>query len=291
MHFSGTMFHFTTDYIMPNVATPELHLVNLPSFVPSCFPSIIPSNLPAVPASNFPSSSASISTSSTSPQMTSTASSSASDAPLDNNGDERKIFIGGLSWETKEPQIQEYFAQFGEIESVNLKVDPVTGRSRCFAFLVFKHSTSIEKVIDGREHALSSKKIDVKKAKAKPGKIFVGGLPPDLEEETIRTFFTQFGPVTECEMPFDKEKNQRKNFCFVTFEREEVMKVVLKTPKQKIGEVEVDVKRATPRPKGSGYGSADYYGGMDQYYGYGDFQSWYGGGKATKDKSAKITPY
>ena len=58
-----------------------------------------------------------------------------------------------------------------------------------------------------------------------------------------------------------------------------------------LGEVEVDVKRATPRPKGSGYGSADYYGGMDQYYGYGDYQSWYGGGKAAKDKSAKSTPY
>lgn len=48
-------------------------------------------------------------------------------------------------------------------------------------------------------------------------------------------------------MPFDKTKNQRKNFCFITFEREETMKELLKTPKQKIGEVEVDVKRATPK--------------------------------------------
>ena len=26
-------------------------------------------------------------------------------------GDERKLFIGGLSWETKEPQLLEYFSQ------------------------------------------------------------------------------------------------------------------------------------------------------------------------------------
>ena len=89
--------------------------------------------------------------------------------------------------------------------------------------------------------------VDVKRAKAKPGKIFVGGLVPELEDEQIKTYFAQFGNVTECEMPFDKTKNQRKNFCFVTFEREETMKELLKSPKQKIGEVEVDVKRATPK--------------------------------------------
>ena len=102
-------------------------------------------------------------------------------------------------------------------------------------------------MLGGGEHAINSKKVDVKRAKAKPGKIFVGGLTPELEDEQIKEYFSQFGNVTECEMPFDKTKNQRKNFCFITFEREETMKELLKTPKQKIGEVEVDVKRATPK--------------------------------------------
>ena len=105
--------------------------------------------------------------------------------------------------------------------------------------------------------------MDVKRARAKPGtvnlpvseifprnvlgKIFCGGLTTDLSDEEIRNYFSQFGSVTDCEMPFDKSKNQRKNFCFITFEREETMKEVLKFPKQKIGEVEVDVKKATPK--------------------------------------------
>lgn len=214
----------------------------------------------------------------------------------DNSGEDRKLFIGGLSWETKEPQLLEYFSQFGEVESVNLKVDPHSGRSRCFAFLVFKDVAAVSKVIDGREHALSSKKIDVKKAKAKPGKIFVGGVAPELKEESIREHFTKFGAVTEFEMPFDKEKNQRKNFCFVTFEREEVMKDVLKNSKHIIDQLEVEVKKATPRPKsggggGSSYGVLDYYGGMDYYYGYNDYNNWYGGGKAHREKSARMNPY
>lgn len=221
----------------------------------------------------------------------------------DNSAEDRKLFVGGLSWETKEAQLKEYFDKFGEIESVNLKLDPVTGRSRCFAFLVFKEKESVEKVLGGGgDHAINSKKVDVKRAKAKPGKIFVGGLVPELEDEQIKTYFAQFGNVTDCEMPFDKTKNQRKNFCFVTFEREETMKELLKSPKQKIGEVEVDVKRATPksgyRGGGGGYGG-DFYGYTDYYYGYPDYYGWAGkqqgsgGGKmgAGSRGTARTNPY
>merc|ERR1719510_2018034 len=94
----------------------------------------------------------------------------------DNSAEDRKLFVGGLSWETKEPQLKDYFEKFGEIESINLKLDPVTGRSRCFAFLVFKDPASVEQVLGGAggEHAINSKKVDVKRARAKPGKIFCG---------------------------------------------------------------------------------------------------------------------
>lgn len=35
-------------------------------------------------------------------------------------------------------------------------------------------------------------------------------------------------------MPYDKSKNQRKGFCFITFESEQVVAELLKTPKQTI---------------------------------------------------------
>lgn len=49
-------------------------------------------------------------------------------------------------------------------------------------------------------------------------------------------------------MPFDKQKNQRKAFCFITFDSETVVSELLKTPKQTISGKEVDVKKATPKP-------------------------------------------
>ena len=54
--------------------------------------------------------------------------------------DDRKLFVGGLSWETKEEHLQAYFGNFGTLEKVELKLDPVTGRSRGFAFIVFENA-------------------------------------------------------------------------------------------------------------------------------------------------------
>lgn len=174
--------------------------------------------------------------------------------------------------------MREHFGRYGEIESINVKTDPQTGRSRGFAFIVYKSAEAIEKVTSEPEHVINNKKVDPKKAKARHGKIFVGGLTTEISDEEIKTFFGQFGNVSafhlqhnthivqfyvfanpsspisnhlqivEVEMPFDKQKNQRKGFCFITFDSEQVVNELLKTPKQTISGKEVDVKKATPKP-------------------------------------------
>ncbi|XP_053665913.1 RNA-binding protein squid-like [Anopheles marshallii] len=176
--------------------------------------------------------------------------------------DERKLFVGGLSWETTEKDLREHFGQYGEIESINVKTDPNTGRSRGFAFIVYKASDSIDKVVAAGEHVLNNKKVDPKRAKARPGKIFVGGLTSDISDDEIKTFFGQFGTIVEVELPFDKQKNQRKGFCFITYESVQVVNELLKTPKQTIAGKEVDVKKATPKPDGQMGGMGGGMGGM-----------------------------
>lgn len=220
--------------------------------------------------------------------------------------DDRKLFVGGLSWETSDKELRDHFGQYGEIESINVKTDPNTGRSRGFAFIVFNNAESIDKVVAAGEHVINGKKVDPKKAKARHGKIFVGGLTTELSDDDIKNYFSQYGTIVEVEMPFDKTKNQRKGFCFITFESEQVVNELLKTPKQTIKDKEVDVKKATPKPDqmggmrgggrmvggrggagGRGRGRGGYgqnwnqgYGGA---YGYGQgygggYDSGYGGG-------------
>ncbi|XP_049300562.1 RNA-binding protein squid-like isoform X4 [Anopheles funestus] len=166
--------------------------------------------------------------------------------------DDRKLFVGGLSWETSDKELKEHFSQYGDIESINVKTDPNTGRSRGFAFIVYKSADSIDKVVSAGDHVINNKKVDPKKAKARYGKIFVGGLTSEISDEEIKTFFGQFGNIVEIEMPFDKQKNQRKGFCFITFDSEQVVNELLKTPKQTISGKEVDVKKATPKPDNMG---------------------------------------
>ena len=45
------------------------------------------------------------------------------------------------------------------------------------------------------DHVINNKKVDPKKAKARHGKIFVGGLSTELSDDDIKTFFGQFGTV------------------------------------------------------------------------------------------------
>ncbi|XP_025828894.1 RNA-binding protein squid isoform X2 [Agrilus planipennis] len=212
--------------------------------------------------------------------------------------DDRKLFVGGLSWETTEKELREHFGQYGEIESINVKTDPNTGRSRGFAFIVFNTAEAIDKVSSAGDHIINNKKVDPKKAKARHGKIFVGGLTTDLSDDDIKNYFRQFGNIVEVEMPFDKTKNQRKGFCFITFDSEQVVNELLKTPKQTIKDKEVDVKKATPKPdamgmgmgmrggrgggrgmgrgRGRGGGYAQNWG--QNYGGYGGYNQGYGGG-------------
>ncbi|KRT80568.1 RNA binding protein [Oryctes borbonicus] len=224
------------------------------------------------------------------------ADSGSADAP--GRDDDRKLFVGGLSWETTDKELREYFGTYGEIESINVKTDPSTGRSRGFAFIVFNSAEAIDKVVAAGDHVINNKKVDPKKAKARHGKIFVGGLSNDLTDEDIKSYFNQFGTIIDVEMPFDKTKNQRKGFCFITFESEQVVNELLKTPKQTIKDKEVDVKKATPKPDAMGtmrggrmgrgqggrgrgrgsYGGNQNWGGNQGYGPYSGYSQGYGGG-------------
>ena len=84
------------------------------------------------------------------------------DTSTGGNDDDRKLFAGGLAQEATEKDITDYFGKFGEVTSVNLKMDQMTGRSRGFAFVVFKDVDTLTAVLS-QDHAIKGKKVAVKK--------------------------------------------------------------------------------------------------------------------------------
>src|SRR5688572_28167975 len=52
-----------------------------------------------------------------------------------------RIYVGNLSFNTEEPQLEQLFSQFGTVESVHLVRDHATGRSRGFGFVEMPDET------------------------------------------------------------------------------------------------------------------------------------------------------
>jgi len=60
--------------------------------------------------------------------------------------DDRKMFVGGIAQEASEQDLRDYFEKYGEVESVILKLDPLTRRSRCVTYMccLFKLRISMQ---------------------------------------------------------------------------------------------------------------------------------------------------
>jgi cold-inducible RNA-binding protein len=79
----------------------------------------------------------------------------------------QKVYVGNLSYNTTEDSLRTLFAEFGEIESVNVITDRETGRPKGFAFVEMATQEAAEKSIS----ALNGKTVDdreIKVDKAKP---------------------------------------------------------------------------------------------------------------------------
>jgi len=67
-----------------------------------------------------------------------------------------KLFVGNLSFNTTENDLQDAFAPHGTVTEVNLMMDRSTGRSRGFAFVTMSSPEEAQKAID----AVNGKSVD-----------------------------------------------------------------------------------------------------------------------------------
>ncbi len=65
-----------------------------------------------------------------------------------------KLYVGNLSFETTENDLQDLFEQHGTVSEVNLMMDRMTGKSRGFAFVTMNddaQATAATGALNGRE--------------------------------------------------------------------------------------------------------------------------------------------
>jgi hypothetical protein len=81
----------------------------------------------------------------------------------------RKLFVGGLSWNTTDDGLREAFAKFGSVVEAKVVTDRETGRSRGFGFVSYQDAAegaSAQQAMDGA--SLDGRSIRVNAAEDKP---------------------------------------------------------------------------------------------------------------------------
>ncbi|KAJ7960870.1 heterogeneous nuclear ribonucleoprotein 1-like [Quillaja saponaria] len=178
-----------------------------------------------------------------------------------------KLFIGGISWDTDEERLKEYFGKYGEVIEAVIMRDRATGRARGFGFIVFADPALAERVIMDK-HIIDGRTVEAKKAVPRddqntlnrntgnlhgsPGlgrtkKIFVGGLASTVTESDFKKYFDQFGTITDVVVMYDHNTQRPRGFGFITYDSEEAVDRVLYKTFHELNGKMVEVKRAVPK--------------------------------------------
>ena len=60
----------------------------------------------------------------------------------------KKLYVGSLSYDTIEDTLKDLFSQYGEVTSVMIIVDKMSGRSKGFGFVEMSSDEDAQKAID-----------------------------------------------------------------------------------------------------------------------------------------------
>jgi RNA recognition motif-containing protein len=79
-----------------------------------------------------------------------------------------KIYVGNLSYQTTEEELNDLFKEYGEVASVNIIKDRYTDRSKGFGFVEMLTDAEAEKAIENlNETEIKERKLRVNQAREK----------------------------------------------------------------------------------------------------------------------------
>ena len=86
------------------------------------------------------------------------------------------IYVGNLSYEVKEENLNEVFSDYGTVKSVHMPSDRETGRPRGFAFVEMESEAEENKAIENLDGAeWMNRELKVNKARPRENRSSFGG--------------------------------------------------------------------------------------------------------------------
>uniref|UniRef100_A0A2K6DUP4 RRM domain-containing protein n=1 Tax=Macaca nemestrina TaxID=9545 RepID=A0A2K6DUP4_MACNE len=205
----------------------------------------------------------------------------------------RKLFIGGLSFETTNESLRSHFEQWGMLQDCVVMRDPNTKLQGLW---------EVDTAMNARPYKVDGRVVEPKRAisredSQRPGahltmkKIFVGGIKEDTEEHHLRDNFEQYRKIEVIEI--------KRGFAFVTFDdHDSVDKIVIQKyhtvnghnceVRKALSKQEVASASSSQRGRsgsgnfgggrGGGFGGNDNFGRGGNFSGRGGFDGSRGGG-------------
>ncbi|XP_074568724.1 RNA-binding protein 1-like [Curcuma longa] len=199
--------------------------------------------------------------------------------------DRGKLFVGGLASDTREEALVDYFARYGEVKEAVVIRDRVTGNARGFGFVKFADPQASESALkEDKKHVIRGRTVTVRRATLRrqlhqnreflnpeqngqfirsgeengdrgfynvhstsTKKIFIGGLPDNVDQHELRSYFEKFGSVVDAVVMFDGVTRRSRGFGFITFSSEEPVAMALQNSHHELNGKLVEVKIATPK--------------------------------------------
>ncbi|XP_064822191.1 heterogeneous nuclear ribonucleoprotein A1-like isoform X3 [Oncorhynchus masou masou] len=208
----------------------------------------------------------------------------------------RKLFIGGLSFETTDESLRTHFERWGSLTDCVVMKDPVTKRSRGFGFVTYSSVDEVDASMEARPHKVDGRQVEPKRAvsredSSRPGahttvkKIFVGGIKEDTEEHHLRDYFDQFGKIEVIDIMTDRTSGKKRGFAFVTFDDHDAVDRIVIQKYHTVNGHNCEVRKALSKedmnrsgPRGGNFGRGGGYGG-----GFGGGRGGGGGGYGDND--------
>jgi cold-inducible RNA-binding protein len=114
-------------------------------------------------------------------------------------------------------------------------------------------------------------------------KIFVAGLPYDLDDAELEEIFEKFGKVVSAKVAMDRETGKSKGFGFVEMPNEVEAKDAIESLNDiSLGKKPLIVKQAEDKP-----GGGSSHGGGGGYRGGGGGGGYRGGGGGDRDRDRR----
>jgi nucleolin len=210
---------------------------------------------------------------------------------------------------TDEARLREEFGKYGKVLEVFLPTERATQRPRGFGFVTLETREGAENAISKLDQSqLDGRTIRVNESRPKgssdpaarplgPGgnggfnptgredvKLYVGNLAFDTTSDSIQKIFEQYGTVTDCFMPTDRDSGKVRGFCFVTMPSAAAEEACRKLNGYELDGRAIRVNEAQPKGGGGGGGGGGRGGGGGGYSdgygggGYGGGGGGYGGG-------------